>query len=109
VGARQRWSLPGGKAIRTRSSKSIRSIAEGRGDATGGQRLRVLREKLELTMRDIETASERIARKRENEAEARKSNSSPLIGRLLCSLLCSDPLRENVIESLLSFNPSLNG
>ena len=35
--------------------------------ATGGQRLRVLREKLGLTMRDIETASERIARLRENE------------------------------------------
>jgi len=35
--------------------------------ATGGQKLRVLREKLGLTMRDIETASERIARKRENE------------------------------------------
>jgi transcriptional regulator with XRE-family HTH domain len=34
---------------------------------TGGQKLRVLREKLGLTMRDIETASERIARKRENE------------------------------------------
>ncbi len=33
----------------------------------GGQKLRVLREKLGLTMRDIETASERIARKRENE------------------------------------------
>src|SRR6266567_2640699 len=35
--------------------------------ATGGQRLRVLREKLGLTMRDIETASGRIARKRDNE------------------------------------------
>jgi transcriptional regulator with XRE-family HTH domain len=34
---------------------------------TGGQKLRVLREKLGLTMRDIETASERIARKRNNE------------------------------------------
>src|SRR5712671_141759 len=34
---------------------------------TGGQKLRVLREKLGLTMRDIETASERIARKRDNE------------------------------------------
>ena len=34
---------------------------------TGGQRLRVLREKLGLTMRDIETASERIARARNNE------------------------------------------
>jgi transcriptional regulator with XRE-family HTH domain len=33
----------------------------------GGQKLRVLREKLGLTMRDIETASERIARKRDNE------------------------------------------
>src|ERR1700674_3958470 len=33
----------------------------------GGQKLRVLREKLGLTMRDIETASERIARKRNNE------------------------------------------
>jgi transcriptional regulator with XRE-family HTH domain len=34
---------------------------------SGGQNLRVLREKLGLTMRDIETASERIARKHENE------------------------------------------
>ena len=34
---------------------------------TGGQNLRVLREKLGLTMRDIETASERIARKHSNE------------------------------------------
>ena len=34
---------------------------------TGGQNLRILREKLGLTMRDIETASERIARKRSNE------------------------------------------
>ena len=33
----------------------------------GGQRLRILREKLGLTMRDIETASEQIARKRGNE------------------------------------------
>ena len=33
----------------------------------GGQNLRLLREKLGLTMRDIETASERIARKRSNE------------------------------------------
>jgi transcriptional regulator with XRE-family HTH domain len=33
----------------------------------GGQNLRILREKLGLTMRDIETASERIARKRDNE------------------------------------------
>src|ERR1700693_5632459 len=39
----------------------------GRGMVTGGQKLRVLREKLGLTMRDIETASERIARKRNNE------------------------------------------
>jgi transcriptional regulator with XRE-family HTH domain len=35
--------------------------------STGGQKLRVLREKLGLTMRDIETASERIARRREND------------------------------------------
>ena len=35
--------------------------------ATGGQRLRVLREELGLTMRDVETASKRIARKRDNE------------------------------------------
>ena len=34
---------------------------------TGGQNLRMLREKLGLTMRDIETASERIAKKRANE------------------------------------------
>jgi transcriptional regulator with XRE-family HTH domain len=34
---------------------------------TGGQKLRVLREKLGLTMRDTESASERIARKRQNE------------------------------------------
>lgn len=34
---------------------------------TGGQNLRILREGLGLTMRDIETASERIARKRNNE------------------------------------------
>jgi len=34
---------------------------------TGGQKLRVLREKLGLTMPDIEAASERIAHKRENE------------------------------------------
>jgi transcriptional regulator with XRE-family HTH domain len=34
---------------------------------TGGQNLRILREKLGLTMRDIETASERIARRRNNE------------------------------------------
>jgi transcriptional regulator with XRE-family HTH domain len=34
---------------------------------SGGQHLRVLREKLGLTMRDIETASERIARKHANE------------------------------------------
>lgn len=33
----------------------------------GGQNLRILREKLGLTMRDIETASERIAQKRNNE------------------------------------------
>src|SRR6266849_6069951 len=33
----------------------------------GVQKLRVLREKLGLTMRDIETASERIARRRDNE------------------------------------------
>ena len=33
----------------------------------GGQNLRMLRESLGLTMRDIETASERIARKRNNE------------------------------------------
>ena len=106
MGARQRWSLPGGKAIRTRSSKSIRSIAEGRGDATGGQRLRVLREKLELTMRDIETASERIARKRENEAEARKSDSSSLIGRLLCSLLYSESLHREMRPRVRHrFNP----
>jgi len=35
----------------------------------GGQKLRVLREKLGLTMRDIETASERIAGKRNNNEE----------------------------------------
>jgi transcriptional regulator with XRE-family HTH domain len=41
---------------------------EGRGRmVTGGQNLRTLREKLGLTMRDIETASERIARKHDNE------------------------------------------
>lgn len=34
---------------------------------SGGLNLRVLREKLGLTMRDIETASERIARKHDNE------------------------------------------
>jgi len=34
---------------------------------SGGQQLRTLREKLGFTMRDIETASERIARKHENE------------------------------------------
>jgi hypothetical protein len=34
---------------------------------TGGQNLRILREKLGLTMRDIETASDRIARKHSNE------------------------------------------
>src|SRR5215469_13685963 len=34
---------------------------------TVGQNLRMLRESLGLTMRDIETASERIARKRNNE------------------------------------------
>lgn len=34
---------------------------------TGGNNLRVLREKLGLTMRDIETASEQIARRRNNE------------------------------------------
>src|SRR2546427_5239426 len=34
---------------------------------TGGQNLRILREKLGLTMRDIETASERLARKHGNE------------------------------------------
>lgn len=33
----------------------------------GGQNLRMLRESLGLTMRDIETASERVARKRNNE------------------------------------------
>ena len=33
----------------------------------GGQNLRILRERLGLTMRDIETASERIARRRSNE------------------------------------------
>jgi transcriptional regulator with XRE-family HTH domain len=33
----------------------------------GGQKLRILREKLGLTMRDIEAASERIAKKRDNE------------------------------------------
>ena len=36
---------------------------------TGGQNLRTLREKLGLTMRDIETASERIARKHDNNEE----------------------------------------
>lgn len=35
--------------------------------STGGQNLRTLREQLGLTMRDIETASERIARRHENE------------------------------------------
>lgn len=35
--------------------------------AMGGQNLRAVREKLGLTMRDIETASERIARRRSNE------------------------------------------
>src|SRR5215469_9662890 len=34
---------------------------------TGGQNLRVLREKLGLTMRDIETASDRIAGQKQNE------------------------------------------
>jgi transcriptional regulator with XRE-family HTH domain len=34
---------------------------------SGGQNLRILREKLGLTMRDIETASERIAKKHANE------------------------------------------
>ena len=41
----------------------------GRDIVTGGQKLRVLREKLGLTMRDIETASRRIARKRNNNEE----------------------------------------
>jgi transcriptional regulator with XRE-family HTH domain len=52
---------------RTRGSESIGSIAEGEGHGSGGQKLRVLREKLGLTMRDIETASEPIARNRHNE------------------------------------------
>ena len=34
---------------------------------TGGNNLRILRERLGLTMRDVETASERIARKKNNE------------------------------------------
>jgi len=34
---------------------------------TGGQNLRIVREKLGLTMRDIEAASERIAKKHGNE------------------------------------------
>src|SRR5215469_9895485 len=34
---------------------------------SGGQNLRILREKLGLTMRDIETASDRIARRKQNE------------------------------------------
>jgi transcriptional regulator with XRE-family HTH domain len=62
-----RWSLLGGKLTRTRDSESIGSIAEGEGHGSGGQKLRVLREKLGLTMRDIETASERIARNHYNE------------------------------------------
>jgi transcriptional regulator with XRE-family HTH domain len=53
-----RWSLPGGKLTRTRGSESIGSIAEGEGHGSGG---------LGLTMRDIETASEWIARSRHNE------------------------------------------
>src|SRR5437899_3244721 len=36
-------------------------------ESLGGQKLRTLREKLGLTMRNIKTASERIARKRESE------------------------------------------
>ena len=46
---------------------SLHLPTKGDGMVTGGQKLRVLREKLGLTMRDIETASERIARKRNNE------------------------------------------
>lgn len=52
---------------RTRGSESIGSIAEGEAHGSAGQKLRVLREKLGLTMRDIQTASERIARDRHNE------------------------------------------
>src|SRR5438445_1992069 len=39
----------------------------GMGMVTGGQNLRILREKLGLTMRDIETASERLAHKHGND------------------------------------------
>ena len=47
---------------------------------TGGQKLRVLREKLGLTMRDIETASERIARKRDVECDAGAERDPPELG-----------------------------
>jgi hypothetical protein len=43
------------------------SLRRGSVLVTGGYNLRVLREKLGLTMRDIETASEEIARRRHNE------------------------------------------
>ena len=52
-----------------RGSRYDRCKALGWGSVlvTGGYNLRVLREKLGLTMRDIETASEEIARRRHNE------------------------------------------
>jgi transcriptional regulator with XRE-family HTH domain len=54
----------------TNQTEWIRQLGQSprrKGMVTGGQKFRVLREKLGLTMRDIETASERIARKRDNE------------------------------------------
>src|SRR6266851_2513074 len=45
----------------------IWQTARGTGMVTGGQNLRILREKLGLTMRDIETASERLAHRRGND------------------------------------------
>lgn len=45
----------------------MQAFAQGVSDVSGGFNLRVLREKLGLTMRDIETASAEIARRRNNE------------------------------------------
>src|SRR6266481_2057642 len=81
---------------------------------TGGQRLRVLREKLGLTMRDIETASERIARKRQNEeylipisrlSDFETKGVIPSIYRLYSLAVI---YRRDVREILLCYDVNLN-
>ena len=82
--------------------------------APGGQKLRVLRERLGLTMRDIEAASERIARKRNNEeylvpisrlSDFETKGVIPSIYRLYSlAVICRRDLR----EILLWYDVNLN-